>query len=69
MTYLSVITNGKVEQSDLIRMFSLQEKLSAKLIEKYNTILKNYPEIYKHQVDYMKKVRKNLEDLLEMYDA
>jgi hypothetical protein len=30
---------------------------------------KNYPEIYKHQVDYMKKVRKNLEDLLEMYDA
>lgn len=69
LTYLSVVTNGKVDQSDLIRMFSLQEKLSAKLIEKYNTILKNYPEIYQHQVEYIKRARKNLEDLLDMYDA
>ena len=68
MTYLSVITNGKVDQSDLIRMFTLQDKLSLKLIKKYNSILKKYPKRYKQQVDFVKQVSKNVQELLEMYD-
>jgi hypothetical protein len=69
MAYMSVVTNGKISQTDLTHMFSLQEKLSEKTIKKYNEVLKKYPERYKQQVDYMKQVSKNLKELLDMYDA
>jgi hypothetical protein len=69
MAHLSVVTNGKVTQSDLIRMFSLQNKVTEKEIKKYNEVLKKYPEIYKHHLDYIKQVSKNLKDLLDMYEA
>ena len=69
MVYLSVVTNGKISQTDLTHMFSLQEKLSEKTIKKYNEVLKKYPERYQQQVEYMKQISKNLKELLDMYDA
>ena len=69
MVYLSVVTNGKISQTDLTHMFSLQEKLSEKTIKKYNEVLKKYPERYQQQVDFIKQAQKNLKDLLAMYDA
>ena len=69
MAYLSVVTNGKISQTDLTHMFSLQEKLSEKTIKKYNEVLKKYPERYQQQVDFIKQAQKNLKDLLAMYDA
>jgi len=63
-----VVTNGKFEKSDIIQIYASQGKLNDEEIKKYNSILKNYPEIYKHHVDFMKQASKNLKDLLKMYD-
>jgi len=68
MLSLAVVTNGKFEKSDIIQIYASQGKLNDEEIKKYNSILKNYPEIYKHHVDFMKQASKNLKDLLKMYD-
>ena len=66
MLYLSVVTNCKFEESDLISIFASQSKLSNKKLKKYNSIAKRYPERYKQTQDYIKETKKNLKDLSEL---
>jgi hypothetical protein len=68
MLSLAVVTNGKFEKSDILQIYASQGKLTDKEIRNYNSILKNYPEIYQRHVAFMKQASKNLKDLLKMYD-
>jgi hypothetical protein len=65
---LEVITNGKVDQNDLISIFATQKKLGAEEMREYSSILRKYPERYKQHVDYIKKASKQLIDLSKMLD-
>jgi hypothetical protein len=69
MVRLAVKTSGKIDQNDLISIFAAQKKLDDEELRRYNSILKKYPERYKQHVDYIKRVRKNLKDLSEMFDV
>jgi len=69
MLYLAVITNGKIEQNDLIPIFAAQGKLTDEDLRKYISILKKYPERHKQHAEYIKRVGKNLKDLSDMFDA
>jgi hypothetical protein len=69
MVRLAVKTSGKIDKNDLISIFAAQKKLDDEELRRYNSILKKYPERYKQHVDYIKRVRKNLKDLSEMFDV
>ena len=69
MLYLAIVTNDKIDQSDLISIFATQKKLTDEEKRKYNSILKRYPERFKQHADYIKRVSKNLKDLSDMFDA
>jgi hypothetical protein len=68
MLYLAVITNGKIEESDLISVFAAQKKLTEEEKRRYNEILKRYPERHKQHADFIKRARKNLKELSDMLD-
>jgi len=69
MLYLSVVTNCRFEESDLISIFASQSKLSNKKIKKYNSIAKKYPERYKQTQDYIIETKKNLKDLSDLFEV
>jgi len=69
MLYLAVVTDGKIDQGDLISIFAAQGKLTDEEIRQYHLILKKYPERYKQHADYIKRVSKNLKDLPDIFDT